>query len=294
MENKGESNMENKQDAHMGKLNYAIMSLCFPNMFEKTEDFIELAKRLGIRGIDWCRAVSKGNKPEYIKHLCADNGIAITGFIPWTVALPNGDPNGWDDLKADLEFAAAIGAPMSLVPTPSPTMGHPKMTRPELQKFWMEALSRSTPLCKSLGIVPLVESFAGGPGPFITANELIECKRQIPDLEFAFDPGNMITAGVDPIEEYHKLRQVAPVRYAHFKEVTVIQEPSDENTGADGVYDNGYLGLDGHCYKEVPFGEGIMDHQGLIKTLLDDNYTGWVNIEVSARNFDHAVKYLLG
>ena len=122
-----------------------------------------------------------------------------------------------------------------------------------------------------------MENFPGEHSAFVTADDFLEARKEIPQLRLTFDNGNA-SSGENPIESFRRCREY--VVHAHFKDWHIRDEPT---AGYQKM-------LDGRYYNYALIGEGDIDTAGCWKAMKDAGYRGYINIESDShdRNFEKA------
>jgi sugar phosphate isomerase/epimerase len=219
-----------------------------------------------------------------LKKMCDDRGIKIvcsTFGADLNFSDKNSRNPGIEACKKEFETAVILGAPVVMIPTP-PKQG---LCSAESRKNWIDGLGEVAVLAEDAGLVLTVENFPGVESPFVTASDLLEAIKEVPDLRITFDNGNAFT-GEDPAESFRKCAKY--VVHAHFKDWEVFNEPKE---GAMPMRKGGFC-------KPTLIGEGMVGHKSCINEMKKYGYSGYVNIEYEGNKYnsydgvERAINYL--
>jgi sugar phosphate isomerase/epimerase len=235
------------------------------------DDIIRTAVKCKLDGMDWDARF--GTDPFEVKKKSADAGLPIVCYIFFLKKFLSGDPGWIDEAKKEIEYAARLGTPVVMIPT----MTSDRLPRGEFRRRWIGALSEIVHLTDKAGITLTVENFPGEHSAFVTADDFLEARKEIPQLRLTFDNGNA-SSGENPIESFRRCREY--VVHAHFKDWHIRDEPT---AGYQKM-------LDGRYYNYALIGEGDIDTAGCWKAMKDAGYRGYINIESDShdRNFEKA------
>jgi len=235
-----------------------------PKMFE-------LTRALDLAGVDM---VTCYNTPATeLRKMADDYGVPIIAHTFFAVPLASPDPavrrQGVDIVKQGLDDAAALGAPVVMIPTPPAEDGADRHTQ---RQRYIDGFRAVMPLAKQAGIILTVENFPGQNSPFVTAADFRQAFGQLPDLRLTFDNGNVATAEAPGASFTANAAQTV---HAHFKDWLVADAPAE-----------GYRQmLDGRYYKPALIGEGCVDHRGSLQAMKAAGYTGCINIEYESSDY---------
>ena len=239
------------------------------------EDCVRVAAELGMEGIDWI--TTYGRDPKELKKMSLDAGLTIaahTFFLrePELAAMKSTAERSMDD-------ACELGAPIIMIP-PMPLAG--VTSAEENHARWCERLAEIAYFAESRNLVMTVENFPGPLSPFVTADDFLNAKKQVPSLKLTFDNGNA-ASGEDQIESLKKCFD--DVVHVHFKDWEI----------RDTEFENCRVMRDGRFYRAALIGEGNVDSRATLKTLEELGYSGFINIEYENNKYpgDEAVKKAL-
>ena len=226
------------------------------------EGICRVARELDIDGADMVSTYDL--PPAEIRRVLADYGIAPVcytfgaGLNFSTLAERSA---GVDAVKAGVDIAAAIGAPLIMVITP----GEQGVPRDVSRRQFVRGLQESADFARQAGIAMSIENFPGADSPFVVSSDVLEAIREVPGLKLTYDNGNVFQGGEDPAVSFTKC---APhVVHAHFKD-WILAEPG-----------KGTEGLDGRRYQAALIGEGIVPHCACLAAMKQAGYKGYINIE---------------
>jgi sugar phosphate isomerase/epimerase len=252
-------------------MNYALMTYTFarqtPGGKPDMVKLCRLARELGLDAMDQVHLY--GYEPAEIRRIADDHGIRIVCYT-FSVDLnfPDaaGRQPGLDALKAGIDVACTLGAPIIMLPI----CGKQGQTREQSRRNVLAGLREGVKFGQAAGVKVSVEHFPQAISPFIVSDDIEEALKTVPDLWVTFDSGNMVTGGEDP--SYAFLRHKQRIAHAHFK---------DWSHPAEG----GMVGLDGKRYKGALIGEGIIDYKALVRTMAKAGYRGYIDIEYEGNDY---------
>ena len=245
------------------------------------EGMCRVAQELNIDGAD---IVSTHDlPPAEIRRVLSDFGIAAVCYTfgaGLNDATASARSVGVDQVKAGVDIAAAIGAPLIMVITP----GKQGVPRDVSRRQFIQGLQESADFARQAGIAVSIENFPGAASPFVISSDILEAIREVPGLKLTFDNGNVMTGGEDPAVSF--TRCAPHVAHAHFKD-WVLAEPG-----------KGTEKLDGRHYESALIGEGIVPHRACLAAMKQAGYKGYINIEYEGNKYPpdeatrRAAKYL--
>jgi sugar phosphate isomerase/epimerase len=232
---------------------------------------LELTKELELAGIDICFADKLGRPVKELRKMLDDYGIPVVcNTFGNDINAPGMAEKKWEDnLKAGLEEAVILGAPVIMIPTP----GAPGLGREENRGNWLAVLGRGVELAGEYGIKMSIENFPGEDSPFVTADDFLDAVKEAPELKLTYDNGNA-ASGEEPAESFRRCSE--HVVHAHFKDWYVSKEPAE---GWRRM-------LDGQYYRSALIGEGAVDHASCIRAMEELGYKGCVNIEYEGNKYN--------
>ncbi len=247
------------------------------------EGMCRLARELDIDGADI--VTTHGLPPLEIKRVLADCGIkpvCYTFSAALNFATAAERSAGVGQVKAGVDVAVALGAPLIMVITP----GKQGVLRDVSRRQFIGGFRESVGFARSAGIAMTIENFLGKDSPFVVSSDALEAFREIPGLKLTFDNGNVLTGGEDPSVSF--MRCAEHVVHAHFKD-WVLDQP-----------DKGLEGLDGRHYAPALIGEGVVRHRACLAAMRRAGYEGYINIEYEGNKYPpdeatrRAAEYLRG
>lgn len=243
------------------------------------EGMCRVAQELGIDGVD---VVSTHNLlPADIRRILSDFGqkaVCHTFKADLNAATAAERRIGADQVRAGVDFAVEIGAPLVMVITP----GKKGVPRDVSRRQFLDGFLESVEFARSAGITPTIENFPGRWSPLNVSSDVLEAIREVPGLKLTFDNGNVLTGGEDPSVSF--MRCAAQVVHAHFKD-WVLAGPG-----------GGLEGLDGRHYAAALIGEGIVPHASCLDAMKQAGYQGYINIEYEGKQYppDEATRRAAG
>lgn len=220
----------------------------------------------GIDGIDWCSV--HGHDPKEVRKIMDDHGLTT---VCYTVGADLNFPEhsdrlpGLETIRKTLETAAILGTDKIMVPIP-PKNG---LSAAESRRNNIKGLGEAVDIARSYDIALTIEHMHGKESPFVTSTDINEAIAAVPDLKVTFDSGNCLTGG-EPSAEAFRMSKDAIV-HVHFKDWVVSSDCS------------GLSGADGRYYIPALIGEGIVDHESVLRAMLLNDYKGYIDIEYEAR-----------
>ena len=258
----------------IGAMKLSIMSYTFSRQGWKKNGRFDLegmccvARELNIDGADI--VTTHGLLPGDIRRILSDYGIkpvchTFSADLNFATAFER--VVGVDQIKAGVDVAAEIGAPLIMVITP----GKEDMPRDVSRRRFIEGFRESVGFAHSAGITMTIENFPGAKSPFVISSDVLEAIREVPGLKLTFDNGNVLTGGENVAVSF--MRCADHVVHAHFKD-WVLAQPG-----------RGMEGLDGRRYEGALIGEGIVPHHACLAAMRRAGYRGYINLEYEGNKY---------
>ena len=232
------------------------------------EGMCRVARELKIDGADIVTAHEL--PPAEIKRVLADYGIAPVCYT-FGVALnfPTAAERtaGVDSVKAGVDIAVEIGAPLIMAVTP----GKQGVPRDVSRRQFICGLQESAAFARQAGISMSIENFPGLDSPFVISSDVLEAIREVPGLKLTYDNGNVLLGGEDPAVSFTRCADHAV--HAHFKDWTLDQTGKAREA------------LDGRRYESALIGEGIVPHRSCLAAMKQAGYKGYINIEYEGNKY---------
>jgi sugar phosphate isomerase/epimerase len=243
-----------------------------------------MAKELRLDGVDMVTLYD--HSAEEVRAMAADHELPIVAYTFFANEMgqdcPQQQQQGIDKAKAAIDTAVDLGAPLVMLPPiPPADCKDPKHCRDQ----YIKALQKVADHAIQAQIALTVENFPGQYSPFVTADDFLAARAEIPSLMLTFDNGNA-ASGEDVAASFNK---VAPyVAHAHFKDWKIRPD------AADGWR----LMRDGRYYQPALIGEGDVDHRATVSAMKNAGYDKYINIEYEGNDYTgeeamrRAVSYL--
>lgn len=247
------------------------------------EGLCRVAHALNIDGADI--VTDHDLPPAEIRKVLSDSGISAVCYTfsaALNAATASERTAGVDAVKAGVDIALAIGAPLIMVVTP----GKKGVPRDVSRRQFIHGLQESAAFARQAGIAMSIENFPGAGSPFVISSDILEAIREVPGLKLTYDNGNVMTGGEDPAASFTLC--AAHTVHAHFKD-WALAEPG-----------KGMEGLDGRRYEAALIGEGIVPHRACLAAMKQAGYKGYINIEYEGNKYPpdeatrRAAEYLQG
>lgn len=244
------------------------------------EGMCRVAQELNIDGADI--VTTHDLPPAEIRKVLSGSGLSAVCYTfgaALNAATASERTVGVDQVKAGVDVAAAIGAPLIMVVTP----GQKGIPREVSRRQFISGLQESAGFARRAGIAISIENFPGADSPFVVSADILEAIRAVPGLKLTYDNGNTLQ-GEDPAVSF--MRCAAHTVHAHFKD-WVLASPG-----------KGMEGLDGRRYEAALIGEGIVPHRACLVAMKQAGYKGYINIEYEGNKYPpdeatrRAAKYL--
>ncbi len=246
-------------------MKYAMMSYSLARQGMEPPEIVRTAAKLGFEGIDWVSTY--GHAPEELARRCAEAGLPVVAYTFFVWGFIRERKHWREELERELDCAAALGAPLTMLPTPALEWAK---SREEAQKRWLEVIRDFASGSVARGIVPTLENYPGKLSPLVTAADFEFFRREVPEIRLTFDNGN--AAGGEDAEA--SCRATLPwIRHVHFKDWVVTDGP------------DGYEMLNGKWYIPALIGEGDMKFEGVMRILTRSGYDGFVNLEYESDRY---------
>ena len=224
------------------------------------EDFIKTAVDCKMDGIDWI--TNYGRDPKDLKNMSHDAGLEIACYTFAAGKFLAGEDDWLDEVKQAIEDAVILGAPIVMIPT----QNSQNIDRDAFRNMWIAGLKQIAPLTDDAGIILTVENFPGKCSAFVTADDYLQAKAEVPQLKLTYDDGNA-AGGENPIESFKRCAN--DVVHAHFKDWKFSQIPQE------GYWEM----LNGQYFKPALISQGDIDTAGVWKSMKEYGYQGFINIE---------------
>lgn len=248
-------------------MRYSMMSYTIarqgPTVFD-IDKMLKLTRDLQMAGVDF--VTLHGKPAAELRKRCDDLAIPVVCHTVMAGGMLSDKPEeikkASDDVKASLDIAGVLGAPVIMAVTP----GRPDLTRAESRRRYIQGLKPIMPLARKAGIGVTIENFPGKNSPFVIASDFFEGATALPGLGLTYDSGNT-AGGEEPADSFARC---APfVVHAHFKDWTVL---TSKEEGGNEM-------LNGLRFKSALIGEGILNHKAVLKAMQQAHYEGCINIE---------------
>jgi sugar phosphate isomerase/epimerase len=243
-------------------MNYSMMSYSLARQGFNPCEIIKTTSELGLKWIDWLSTYNEN--PRILYRLCEEAGIKISAYTFFLPDFQAGKPEWPSQLAKEMDTAAELHAPLSMLGTPGLEF---EVSRKESQKLWLEALKAYVDISNKYHIVPTIENYPGESSPMVSSSDYKFFSANLPELMLTFDPGNAMTGGEWPIDCIHHCSD--QIVHVHFKDWTISNIPKP---GAKRL-------LDGRFYTPALVGDGDMEYPVILEELHRIGYKGCVNIE---------------
>jgi sugar phosphate isomerase/epimerase len=173
-----------------------------------------------------------------------------------------------EKLQRGLERAAVLGSEHVLT---YPGLPRPGIDPAAVRGWFAEALRACLPLARHLGVTITIPDVGVAAELCGTSDHLNAiCDAVGPELRVAYDVGNFLLAGEDPLRALDRL---APrIAHVHLKDWRVFPPDAAPPRGT-------YVGLDGRHYLGLALGEGVLDLPAALRRLAGLGYQGCLSIE---------------
>lgn len=242
-----------------------------------------LARKLDLDAVDV--VTLSGYSAKEIRKMLDDHGLKAachTFMADLNFADTAGRMAGVDTIKAGMDAAVELGAPVAMIPTP----GKDVVPRDVTRSRYIRGLQESCVLARQAGVILTVENFPGATSPYVVSSDLLEAVREVPGLKITFDSGNAFSGGEDAAVSF--VRSAEHVVHCHFKDWSRV--PAGQ----------GMEGMDGHWYDRDLIGEGVLDHKAVLQAMKNAGYKGYIDIEYEGDKYPageavgKAARYLRG
>ncbi|NMA47810.1 MAG: sugar phosphate isomerase/epimerase [Lentisphaerae bacterium] len=243
-----------------------------------------MAKELQLEGVDMVTLY--GHSAREIRNMAADHDLPIVAYT-----FPAGEMGkdseqerqiGVDKAKVGIDTAVELGAPVVMIP-PGPPADCRDAKR--CRDNYIKGLQKIADYALQAQVILTVENFPGQYSPFVTADDFLAARAEVPGLMLTFDNGNA-ASGEDVAASFTK---VAPyVVHAHFKDWKIRTDPAE----------GWRLMRDGRYYQAALIGEGNIDQKATIAAMKKAGYDKYINVEYEGNAYSgeeamrRAVRYL--
>lgn len=173
-----------------------------------------------------------------------------------------------EKISSHLETAAYFGAKTVLAVA---GFIQPKDNFDDVRGRMAEALNFMCEAAEKYSITVTLEDFDDKSAPYSDSDGLLWFMENIKGLRFTFDTGNFAYSLENAEDAYVKLRQY--ISHVHLK------DRSWDSSRANHGNTNGKPDLSGRIMYPCEVGSGFIGIEGLVKKLLNDDYTGSFSIE---------------
>lgn len=221
-----------------------------------------LTRKLGMDAVDV--VTLSGYSAKEVRGMLDGHGLKAachTFFADLNFPDPAGRAVGVDAIKAGLETAVVLGAPVAMIPTP----GKQGVPREVTRSRYIRGLQEACAFARQADVTLTVENFPGALSPFVVSGDVLEAVREVPGLKVTFDNGNAFTGGEDAAISFSRCAE--HVVHCHFKDWCHM--PAGQ----------GMQGLDGRWYAPDLIGEGLVDQRSVLQAMKAAGYKGYINIE---------------
>lgn len=136
----------------------------------------------------------------------------------------------------------------------------------------VSCLSLIMEYAKKEGIQVVLEDFDDAKSPIATSKGLLEFKKALPELQFAFDTGNFIYSGEDVSKAFELLK--GSIAHVHLKDRGLLVPGQEPVNGYEEV-----ICTDGRRICGAPTGYGDLPIREIITELLSSGYQGYFAAE---------------
>ncbi|MER6942425.1 TIM barrel protein [Nonomuraea sp. NPDC000554] len=241
------------------------------------DEMVRALAGAGYEGIDMGPIGYLGIGDELAKRL--DGLLLAGGWVDLRYSDPDAFQSGLATLDAALDvFAAAPAAPAHLAPRPTlacsgtpARFARPGGNAPGLEPSewagYAARVQQAVDRCRERGFEP---AFHHHLGTYVETPEDVERLLELTDVQLCLDTGHLLLAGGDPVTALRDWS--GRVGHVHIKDGDrqILAQAL-----ADGVDLRELMGRGGFA----PLGEGELDLPGVVRTLDELGYQGWVIIE---------------
>jgi inosose dehydratase len=236
-----------------------LMSYAFGRQGLGVADMLATATDLGLRWIEW--DTTHGVPADELRRMSDDHGLRVACHAFYLPGMEHG--GDWrDEARRGLDAAAALGAPVAMIPT----MWAGAEDRLAFRARWIAALAELVPLAAARGIRLTIEHFPGLDSAFITADDALAAAAGAPGVGLTFDCGHVAGAGQTTAV---LARCAGMIAHVHLSD-RACRPVAEAGWSAQP---------DGRYYRGTPIGAGDIDLAGMVAGLLAAGYAGPVSIE---------------
>ncbi len=223
------------------------MRLCMMSLMLDSappREIAAVAVQCGMEAIDWIGL--HGSSATELRRATLDAGLRVAGHTMLKTKFIDGAPDWLDELKETLDEAAALEAPILMIP-PFAFRDQTDMT--DSRKRWTEYFARAVAMARSYPLTVTLESTGFAQSPITTGEEALAVLREVPGLKVTFDHGNIATAG-DPVAAYRLLKD--DIVHFHLKDWYI----------RDTEFPNSERKRCGKYFADAMIGDGDLDLKG--------------------------------
>lgn len=248
----------------------------------RLSEWIDLAAKLPIDGLEWCAGFLEMEDPgawETFRQQVASKGLEIpmlccspdfTHPDPGFRAKEIAKEKGWIDM------AAALGASYCRVLS---GQRRPELTRAEGIGYAAEGIKACLPHARERGVTLIIENhykddFWNYPEFAQMTDVFCELFEAIDDPHFGvnYDPSNAILAGEEPLDLLRRVSHRVVTMHASDRYLSegTIDDLRREETGVEGY---------AKSLRHGQIGEGLNDYDAIFSELKRVGFDGWISIE---------------
>ena len=203
------------------------MNLCMMSSvtgFESPREAVDIACYCNMAAMDWVFFAEQNIDPEFLRKLTVDAGLSVASYTPLFYSFIEGEKDWQDKFSRELDKAAALSAPVMMVP---PFPAKQQKSLEDDRRKWKEFYAWAAPLALKSGVQLTVEATGTRNSPITTAMEQLEILDAVPELKVTLDYGNMATGGDTP-EDIRKLS--GKIVRIHLKDWKIYSRPTENAT----------------------------------------------------------------
>ena len=241
-----------------------------------------MAKDLQLEGVDMVTLYD--HPAREIRTMAADHDLPIVAYTFFAGEMAKDSDierqPGVDKAKTGIDTAVELGAPVVMLP-PAPPADCRDAKR--CRDNYIKGLQKIADYATQAKVILTVENFPGLYSPFVTADDFLAARAEVPSLMLTFDNGNA-ASGEDVAASFTK---VAPyVAHAHFKDWKIRPDAAE-----------GWRPMrDGRYYQAALIGEGNIDQKATVAAMKKAGYSKYINIEYEGNDYsgDEAMRRAVG